>query len=310
MADEFSLIVPDTLLCGRYFSKLRRYLAENFFIRELYLLEKPSFDASPGNAVIIHAEVSSRWEAGSKSRCRCFKPGTPLEPGDHHLIDQKRFLKESRCRFQLTNSEFEEKIIARIFEGSTPLKEHFHFASGIISRHGKSSIVTYTPGEYTQPGIIFGKEVKPFEICRSGALLDLNPANIKSGLKHERFAGEKIFVRQTGCDLVAAVSREKLYSLNNCHVGTALHDFPPDTLAALLNSKVLNWIYRFLSGEHNRNFAQTDIDILNELPLKRTEEFDRFAAGCAHDPALRQELDRRCAELYNLTEKEQFIFQL
>ena len=311
MADEFSLIVPDTLLCGRYFSKLRRYLGENFFLKGLYLLEKPGFDASPGNVVIIHARKSAGGEAESKSCCCRFKRGERLESGRFHSIDQKRFLKESRCRFQLTDSDLEERIIAKIFEGSSPLKEFFHIASGIISKNGKSSIVTHTPGEFTQPGIIYGREVKPFEICRSGALLDLRPGNIKSGLKHERFAGEKIFIRQTGCDLVAAVSREKLYALNNCHVGTALQDFPADTLAALLNSKVMNFIYRFLSGEHNRNFAQTDIDLLNELPLKRTAEFDRFAAACLHTPALRQELDCRCGELYDLTEEElNFISRL
>ena len=294
-------------MCGRYFSKLRRYLAENFFLKGLYLLEKPMFDASPGNVVIIHAQSLSGAEPGSQSCCCRFKSGEMLSGEKFHSIDQKRFLAESRCRFQLTNSDAEEKLIARIFEGSRPLKECFHFASGIISRKGKNSIVTHTPGKFTQPGIIFGKEVKPFEICRSGALLDLDPSNIKSGLNHERFAGEKIFLRQTGSDLVAAVSREKLYALNNCHVGTALGDFPIDTLAVLLNSKVMNWIYRFLSGEHNRNFAQIDIDLLKELPLKRTPEFDRFAAECFQRAALRQEIDRRCGELYDLTAEEQQI---
>jgi type I restriction-modification system DNA methylase subunit len=55
LADEFSLIVPDTLLCGRYFSKLRSFLLWEFQLKGLFLLEKPDFDASPGNAVILHA---------------------------------------------------------------------------------------------------------------------------------------------------------------------------------------------------------------------------------------------------------------
>jgi len=71
-----------------------------------------------------------------------------------------------------------------------------------------------------------------------------------------------------------------------------------------LNSSIMNWLYRFLSGEHNRNFAQIDIDLLRELPLKRSPEFDRFAALCAHTVSLRSELDTRCAELYGLTAEE------
>lgn len=301
LSDEFSLIIPDTLLCGRYLSKLRRYLTENFFIKGLFVVEKPEFDASPGNVVILHTAFSA---PGSLTRCCRFKPGEALVQKEFHTIDQRRFLCESRCRFQLTNSLKEEELIAKLFAGSTPLKESFHFASGIISRRGKNSIVTTTPGEYTQPGIIYGREIKPFELSSENFLLDLDPKNIKSGLDHQRFSGEKIFVRQTGSSLIAAVSREKLYSLNNCHVGTAAGNFPLDTLAALLNSTVMNWLYRFLSGEHNRNFAQIDIDLLRELPLKRSPEFDRFAALCADTVSLRRELDARCAELYGLTAEE------
>jgi len=304
LAEEFSLIVPDTLLCGRFFSKLRRYLVENFFIKGLFVLEKPQFDASPGNVVIIHISSAASKDAASQTACCRFKPGEVLSSGKFHFIEQSRFLCESRCRFQLTGSEQEERLIAKLFSGSTPLKNSFLSASGIISSRGKNAIVTTTPGPYTQPGIILGREIKPFEIHSANALLNLDPQYIKSGLNHQRFAGEKIFVRQTGSSLIAAVSRKKLYSLNNCHVGTPTGNFPLDTLAALLNSSIMNWLYRFLSGEHNRNIAQIDIDLLRELPLKRSPEFDRFAALCAHTVSLRSELDTRCAELYGLTAEE------
>jgi hypothetical protein len=66
----------------------------------------------------------------------------------------------------------------------------------------------------------------------------------------------------------------------------------------------MNFLYRYLSGEHNRNFAQIDIDILNTLPLRRTPAFDRFAARCAAEKALRADLDAQCADLFGLTEDE------
>ena len=303
LADEFSLIVPDTLLCGRYFSKLRSFLLREFQLKGLFLLEKPDFDASPGNAVILHA-CRKGAEPPQLTACCRFGPGTPLEKGTFHLVDQRRFQQESRCRFQLTHSAFEEEIIAKLFAGAVPLKELFHFASGIISKGGKKTIVTDTPGENTQPALIWGREVTPFEIRWRKNYLKLDPRNIKSGLKHERFQQEKIFLRQTGASLIAAVSREKIYALNNCHVGTAVSDFPLDTLAALLNSTVMNYLYRYLSGENNRNFAQIDIDLLKELPLRRDEAFDRFARQCAVDAGARKKLDGQCARLYDLNEKE------
>jgi SAM-dependent methyltransferase len=304
LADEFSLIVPDTLLCGRYFSKLRSFLLQNFQLKGLFLLEKPPFDASPGNAVILHACRRKKETPLQLTACCRFAPGSSLSRDTFHLVDQRRFQQESRCRFQLTHSAVEEKIIAKLFSAAVPLKELFSFASGIISKKGKKTIVTDTPDEGTAPALILGREVTPFQIRWRKNYLKLDPANIKSGLKHERFLQEKIFLRQTGASLIAAVSREKLYALNNCHVGTPLADFPLDTLAALLNSTVMTYLYRYLSGENNRNFAQIDIDLLKELPLRRDEAFDNFARECAASPAARAGLDGQCARLYGLTQGE------
>ena len=303
MAGETALIVPDSLLCGRYFSKLRRFLTENFFIKGLFLVEKPAFDAAPGNGVILHFVRTSPPETPSL-RTSYFLPGTVSAEKSFHLLDQRRFMKESRCRFQLTFSFEEEKIIGKLLAVPDRLKDHFRFASGLISKQGKRSIIAAGPGENCVPGIVFGREIRPFEICSEGFYLKIAPELIKSGLNHVRFASEKVFLRQTGSSLIAAVSKEPLYALNNCHVGTPLDDFPAETLAALLNSTVMNYLYRYLSGERNRNFAQIDIDLLNTLPLLRNKVFDRFAARCAAEKEMRAALDTACAGLFGLTASE------
>lgn len=306
---EFALIVPDSLLCGRYFSKLRRYLTEEFHLKALCVLEQPGFDAAMGSGVILHASRTDKALHARKTLCRRFRKGEKLDLSDACETAQSRFLAESRCRFQLANSPEHERIMAKIFESSRPLKEFFTFASGIIARKGKESIVTRTPGADARPGIIYGREVMPFEISPEGFFIKTDPAKIKSGLNHERFTNKKIFLRQTGSTLVAAVSEEPLYALNNCHVGSASGDFPLETLAALLNSTLLKCVFRYLSGETNREFAQIDIDLLKELPLRRTAAFDRFARRCAKEPAARRELDERCAELYGLTPEEMAILE-
>ena len=306
-SSEFALIVPDTILCGRYFSKLRRYLAEEFHLKALCILEQPGFDAAMGSAVILHVSCTSAPLSARKTLCRRFGRGEELSLAGAYETAQSRFPAESRCRFQLANSPEHERIMAKIFSGSRPLGELFTFASGIIARRGKESIVTRTPGDDTRPGIVYGREVMPFEIHSEGFYIRIAPEKIKSGLNHERFTNKKIFLRQTGSTLVAAVSDAPLYALNNCHVGSASGDFPLETLAALLNSTLLKCVFHYLSGENNREFAQIDIDLLKELPLRRTPAFDRFARQCAKDPAARQELDERCAKLYGLTPEEMKI---
>ena len=184
------------------------------------------------------------------------------------------------------------------------LGDHLDFASGIIARNGKSSLISATPLPGSKPGIISGSEIVPFEIRRKGFFIDLTRSKIKSGLKPERFAVPKIFLRQTGNSPVAAASTEELYALNNCHVGIAKDGFPIETATALLNSSILNFAYRFLSGERNRNFAQIDIDILNSLPLRRSKRFDAFAVECMKSPELRKSLDAETAKLYGITGRE------
>ena len=66
----------------------------------------------------------------------------------------------------------------------------------------------------------------------------------------------------------------------------------------------MTYLYRYLSGENNRNFAQIDIDLLKELPLRRDEAFDNFARECSFSPAARAGLDGQCARLYGLTQGE------
>jgi hypothetical protein len=301
MADEFSLIVPDSFLCGRYFSRLRRYLAEEFSLQTLLILENPAFDAAPGNAVILHA---ARKKSDSPLLCAALPPGGVPADIPFYPNDQRRFLEEERFRYQPFFSETEEKIINKLRRIPDKVKDHFKFASGIIGKAGKNALISKEAAPNCVPGIIYGREIRPFEIRREGFFLDITRQKIKSGLDHERFSDPRIFVRQTGSRLICAVSREKLYALNNCHTGTPTGDFPLETLAALLNSSILNFYYAFISGEHNKNFAQIDIDLLNQLPLKRTPAFDRFAATCTNAPEDLEELDIRCARLFGITPKE------
>lgn len=301
LSRETCLIVPDSLLCGKYFSKLRRFIAENFHLKGLWLLEKPAFDAAAGNCVIIHVGSGKPAHTG----CCCFAPDAPLEiPENIFSISQTEFLKEPRCRFQLAFSQFEYDLLHKISDGADMLGDHLDFASGIIARNGKSSLISATPLPGSKPGIISGSEIVPFEIRHKGFFIDLTRSKIKSGLKPERFAVPKIFLRQTGNSPVAAASTEELYALNNCHVGIAKDGFPIETATALLNSSILNFAYRFLSGERNRNFAQIDIDILNSLPLRRSKRFDAFAVECMNFPELRKSLDAETAKLYGITGRE------
>lgn len=89
-------------------------------------------------------------------------------------------------------------------------------------------------------------------------------------------APEKIFMRQTGDRLVAALDREQHLCLNNMHVlvptgGKVSTSF----LLGLINSALLNWYYRTLNPEVGEALAEVKRANVAKLPIRDHDLNDR-----------------------------------
>src|SRR5262249_19802230 len=156
-----------------------------------------------------------------------------------------------------------------------------------------------------QPGIDSGADVLPYRVRYRGKFLQFAPPALKSGFREARYGAPKLLVRQTGDALVAAYDPDGLYCLNNVHVGNATAaGVDVRLVVAGLNSALLNRYYRLISLEGGRALAQTDIDVLEDLPFKRPGPCDerealalvtRLQGGLA--PAAEQEARQRLERL-------------
>lgn len=86
------------------------------------------------------------------------------------------------------------------------------------------------------------------------------------------FEDEKIILRQTSDSLIATIDTNKYINLNNLYnVGSINRKFNVRYILALLNSKLLNYIYQSIAQEKGRLFAEVKKVYLGKLPIKDCE---------------------------------------
>ena len=134
---------------------------------------------------------------------------------------------------------------------------------------------------------------------------------------------ERLLMRQTDDDLVAAYHSEA--ELGRFYTDNTLYTILPKSpsvnlkyLLALFNSRLLNFVYHFVSQEAGKSQAQVKITVVKKLPAVVPAEkvqrqiialVDKILSAKAADPGadtaeLEREIDRRVYALYGLTAEE------
>ena len=268
------LIVPDSFLLGRYFSKIRNFILSECWITFLLLIRSKVFDnVTVGQSVIY---LFQRTPHKQNTQVKVALGDENYFKGEQRYIEysQRYFEGLERARFRLFFDQRVKKIVQKMdmMEGLR-LDSVIRFRSGLIAKSGQTSIRGRTKrGPYWEPGISSGGMVMPYRVNYQGDYLCYEPNKIKSGgIDAVNYFQPKLLVRQTGDTIICAYDGEKLLSLNNVHVGLLVHyDRAEDTLkyvCAILNSKVIQFYYSAISLERGRVLAQIDIDMINAIPV-------------------------------------------
>jgi hypothetical protein len=132
---------------------------------------------------------------------------------------------------------------------------------------------------------------------------------------------QRILLRQTGDSLYAAFHSAKddgqLYTDNTLFTVLLKDSGSLEYFLGLLNSKVLNYVYQFLSAEEGKTLAQVKTGLVEQLPAIFDVKFERavtklvesLIATRRENPdsdvsEIEEELDRLICELFGLTESE------
>ena len=271
-----SYITPDSFLLGRYFSKLRNYLVNFSHIKEVVLFEKDFWEAGViGRPVITfirkHSDALPANAVTTASLCSSLKH---LKSRQSYSCEQSYFRAIPFNRLRLFFDQVSYDLVNKLEDGSIPLGKIVSFASGLIGKKGKEDIISSKrEGKNWCPGLISGKEVRKYYTRHDGNFILFDKRRLKSGFKDAKYFEPKIFLRQTGDSLIAALDDTNLLCLNNLHVGNLVdRKYSLKYILALLNSHLLNIYYRLISLEFGRVMAQTDIETIELLPIKEPSQ--------------------------------------
>lgn len=335
---QLSYITPDSFLTGKYFGKLRHYLASQFSINSITLLGFNAFpEAAIGRGVVTVITKTSP----DNNRLAALLAGNEKDLSSGaaapYVYQQKYF----KSRFPVFLNRAEQDLYDTMQSFGEVFSAHCRVYSGCIARYGQNSIIASTPlPQHTilspdggpvwqdqaalprwRPLLDKGACIGQYSIKPSGRYIyihenpDIRKLYAKSGFDLTRYQDEKLFLRQTGGSLVAAYDQKGYFCLNNMHVISAYGSkVPLKVMLALLNSRLYNFYYRMITREENRVMAQIDIDIIKELPLiplKNPEQVagwvDELAAAYSEYSAagrpMPERINRRIQDRRNLLEE-------
>jgi adenine-specific DNA-methyltransferase len=158
--------------------------------------------------------------------------------------------------------------------------------TGVRSKVGQKAVVsTRREGPTWRAGLISGREIERYAVHYAGHYINIDAGRLWAGGWDAEVVGrDKLLLRQTGDSLVAAFDGSGYYHLNNLHAVVPRAGIRYDLryILALLNSRLLNAYYHLVSLELGRAMAQTDIETIEKLPIRRID-FDDPADVARHD---------------------------
>ncbi|MDD5055722.1 MAG: TaqI-like C-terminal specificity domain-containing protein [Candidatus Peribacteraceae bacterium] len=121
------------------------------------------------------------------------------------------------------------------------------------------------------------------------------------------FFKEKIIIRQTSDSLIAHLDSNKWINLNNVYnVAVEDENYSNLYVLSLLNSKLMNCIYQFISQEKGKTFAEVKKVYLEKLPIKpvRNDTRKLFEIIAQKIIQLSLDLNKRKQNFYKLLKAE------
>lgn len=323
-------IIPDSFLLGRYFSKIRKYIMKKCQIINLMLIKARVFEnATVGQSVVY---LFQKGEYSDKNV-------NIILVNDKKEIDTSSFIKNkysqdyfnyveyNRFRMLFDKATYDLVIKMDSVKNRKYISNFIKFRSGLISKIGQDKIKSdHKVSKMWSKGIFSGGSVSKYFINSKEEFLCYDHSIIKSGgINTVAYFEPKLFVRQTGDSLICSYDDQNLLAINNVHIGNKIsQNCDIKFVAAIINSKLLNFYYKNTSLEDGRVMAQVDIEVLDKLPIPEislleqkifvelVDQILKITYTYDYDPKnipvrqkeLEKQIDQLVYKLYDLTSEE------
>lgn len=237
-------------------------------------------------------------------------PGTgngPALEGTEVWVPAARFKSGRGAALRIFRDSGEIDFLERVQAATLRVRDVAWTYSGLIARYGQKTVqsrraesrfllrdrrgrqVAFDEDAARRwcPALLSGSEVTPYRVRWGGGRVYLIDSReelariFKSGFDLERYRRPKVFLRQTGDRLIAALDRESYFCMNNLHLIGGRADFrvPPLLLVGLLMSEPIQRTYRIYALEGSRPLAQVDLKTVESLPYPTDASGHPVGAG-------------------------------
>jgi type I restriction-modification system DNA methylase subunit len=349
----FGMIIPNPWLTNLMQRNIRKFIALNTEIKEIVHFRFPVFPkVTVDTEIVVIQNQTPTAESEATVRIaetlEVFKNTNGTLKTIRH--NQGKWQQLDGGVINIFSSLKEEALAEKCAKLAAPLRTLYHTNVGIKPYQvGKGAPPQNRQIVDTRPFDATRKINNSYRQCLRGS--DITRYRIapieESYLKYGRWLAEprpaanfdapiKIFMRQTGDSLIAALDRSQSLCLNNMHVLVPRADHPDiKYVLGIINSRLMNWYYHTLNPEMGEAFAEVKKTNVDKLPIivpdpsskKQTDMHDRIAqmvgemlemAGRAQEARTDQErivmerqfeatdrrIDKLVYKLYGLTEEE------
>jgi len=276
-----SLIVPDSFLSGKYFSKVRGFLLRESELQRLIVFDRDFWESGDVGfpTIFVARKRSVRPERDAHARFLYARVSDPedLYGADIAYVaqDQGAQLHNPGMRLYLL-SPSSQQVVDRMRHRVVRLGQLLEMHHGIRSKVGRDAIIAHERlGHEWKKAVVSSSEVGRYSLLPEGHFIWINPDLLFSGGWDSRHIEQpKLLVRRTGDAIVSAVDVRGYY-----HTNALIYGIPTGqdrswdlfALCSILNSRLLNFYYQSTTMKQGRTFPQVEIDTLSHLPIRRIE---------------------------------------
>ncbi|MCT7433534.1 N-6 DNA methylase [Aliarcobacter cryaerophilus] len=280
---KLAFIVPSTWLTMFYFKTLRKYLIENSYFENLLLFRYQVFEDVTAETSII--TLTKNKEINEKINTNFYDNSNEIETKISKHISQNDWISSYELGFNILFNGDKLKVIEKILKDSFELEKIVAIPNGIKPyevgkgnpKQTKEDLknrvydANYKIDE-SYHNYIVGGSINKFIITPSKTDWIKFGDNLAAPRKNFNFFQKKIMVRQTSDKIISAIDYQGLLSLNNVH-NIVINDerYSYEALVCILNSKLMDFYYKFLVPEEGRTFAEVKAVNLKRLPIVNFE---------------------------------------
>lgn len=283
----WGMIIPNPWLTNITQKSLRRYVIRDSSLKQVVHFEFPVFPKVTVDTEVVLLEKPHRRETVTEA----LFVGDPkeLQDGSFRRIQhaQAKWLADDGAVINLSVDERSQELVRAIRQRAPRVVEDVVALNVGIKPYQKgkgtppqsAGVVAERPFDAdtkldeTYRVLLRGRDVNRYRIePTEQRFLSYGPWLAEPRPAANFDAAEKIYMRQTGDSLIAAIDFKRRIGMNNLHVIVPTNDeWSARKLLPILNSRLLNWFYQTINPEKGEALAEVKRSHIAQLPLPKVE---------------------------------------